>query len=285
MTRFFVNLPLSYNLTQPDTFDFFRHNAISPELGLDLLTLEVYSTAHHKITAGKFEHQKLKTAVHMPFIDLKPGSPDNYIHEASIRRLKEAVAFAKLYSPEHIIAHTGYVPNVYNGHYSRWIENSLIAWRAILDEAGDIPVYLENVYEQDPTEIGDLLSELGGRAGFCFDLGHWFSFGGGKKGGDLTSWLQGLGPYLRHLHLHDNDGLHDEHLGLGTGKIPFVELFAGLELLDLCPGFTLEPHSPYDFEKSLEFICQRQYWFSLLGFKKNDFDHIHRLKSRVQTLR
>ncbi len=77
-----------------------------------------------------------------------------------------------------------------------------------------------------------------------------------------------MAPYLRHMHLHDNDGVADKHLGLGVGSIPWSELFAGLELLDLAPTFTLEPHTKEDLEHSWKFIKKTSIMFSRLGIKK-----------------
>ncbi|RQD59368.1 MAG: sugar phosphate isomerase/epimerase [Desulfonatronovibrio sp. MSAO_Bac4] len=279
MTSFFVNLPLKFTVSHPEYQSFFLQNKICPELGLDCLSMDDLPSKWHTEKAKAFLDKKLKVSVHMPFLDLNPGSLDKYVREASEKRLVQAVNLAQKYYPSHIIIHSGYHPGPYDDDYSRWLNNSASTLKNVLKLSKGIPVYLENVYEQDPTFIKDLINELDGKAGFCFDLGHWFSFGQGEKNKDLGYWLQTLAPYLKHLHLHDNFGDIDEHLGMGAGKIPFVELFAGLEFLSISPTFTLEPHSPEDLEQSLEFIRKHQYWFSLLGLRKKDFDFLKGIRS------
>jgi len=281
MTNFFVNLPLGFLSGYPEYEDLFLSNLICPELGIDARSIDFLGPDRHARMAELFQSRGINTAVHMPFIDLQPGSLDEFIRRASTKRLVLAARLGNSYHPRHFIIHSGYRPEIYDNNYSKWLENSVSTWKEVLEEIPDVPVYLENVYEQDPCQIKDLLTELGGRAGFCFDPGHWFSYGRGAQKQDLGHWLQTLAPNLGHLHLHDNDGSSDGHLGMGTGEIPFAQLFAALELLDIHASFTMEPHSREDFEQSLGFILDNQYWFSLLGLKKDDFDHLKEIASGI----
>jgi sugar phosphate isomerase/epimerase len=269
MSNFFVNLPLRYIAREQAYLDFFIKHRLNPELGLDAWSMDRLDLAWHQYVAEKIQLAGLKTAIHLPFLDLMPGSIDQYILQATRERLNKALEIARVYAPCHLIGHLAYDPALEEDFYSFWLENSVKTWQQLLEKAKDIcPIFLENVREQEPAIITDLLSELNGQVGFCFDPGHWFSFGRGKENNNLSHWLQMLAPYIRHLHLHDNHGHLDEHLGMGQGTIPFLELFAGLELLDLKPGFTLEPHSAEDLAHSLNFIHSHRSWFSLLGVKE-----------------
>jgi sugar phosphate isomerase/epimerase len=269
MSIFFVNLPLRYIAREKAYLDFFIKHGLNPELGLDAWSMDCLDFAWHEKTARTIHQAGLKTSIHLPFLDLSPGSIDQYILQATRKRLNKALEIARIYAPCHLIGHPAYDPSLDDDFYSSWLDNSIKTWQQLLDKTGDIcPLFLENVREQDPDVITDLLSELKGDIGFCFDPGHWFSFGRGKENNNLSHWLQKLAPYIRHLHLHDNHGHLDEHLGMGQGTIPFVELFGSLEFLDLKPGFTLEPHSAEDLSHSLNFMHTHRSWFSLLGIKK-----------------
>ncbi|MBT8763323.1 sugar phosphate isomerase/epimerase [Desulfohalobiaceae bacterium Ax17] len=270
MNNFFVNLPLRYIARKKRYLDLFIENRINPELGLEAWSMDKLDLAWHKNVAEKIHRAGLKTAIHLPFLDLMPGSIDQYILQATRKRLDKALEIAKIYEPCHLIGHLAYDSGLDDDFYSFWLENSVQTWQQMAEKTKNTcPIFLENVREQDPTIISDLLSGLNGQVGFCFDLGHWFSFGHGRENNNLGHWLQTLAPYIRHLHLHDNHGHFDEHLGMGQGKIPFVEFFAGLESLELKPGFTLEPHSAEDLAYSLNFMHANRFWFSLLGVKKN----------------
>ena len=122
-------------------------------------------------------------------------------------------------------------------------------------------LFLENTYERGPAAIIALLQSIraaGGKVGaktaFCFDLGHWFSFAGGSGLGNLEAWLELITPWLGHLHLHDNDGNDDQHLGLGRGRIPLESFRAALAGRRLACGFTLEPHDLKSLAVSLDWI-------------------------------
>ena len=86
--------------------------------------------------------------------------------------------------------------------------------------------------------------------GHCFDIGHWFLF----SEVPIDEWLDAMGPYLRHLHLHDNTGKSDAHLPVGEGKIDFPRFFAALAQRSLAPSITLEAHKPRHLRRSSEAV-------------------------------
>ncbi len=265
MENFHVSLPLRYIWENEDYLRFFLHNRLCPELGVDAFILDEVPESWHRKVSTLLEKEGLATAVHLPFIDIHAGSPDSLVREAAEKRLVRGVETAMLYKPQHMIAHNGYNPAGYADFYPRWLENAVATWTSVDQVVDDCPVYLENTVETEPSQIKDVLGTLSDRFGFCFDIGHWFSFSRGWENKDLSTWLQSFGPNLDHLHLHDNDGSDDQHLGMGRGNIPFVEFFAGIEFMELSPGVTLEPHTYEDLEQSIRFMSKHKKWFSLLG--------------------
>jgi sugar phosphate isomerase/epimerase len=61
-------------------------------------------------------------------------------------------------------------------------------------------------------------------------------------------------PWLGQLHLHDNNGDHDQHLAPGRGMVDFSGLFQYLRLHNLHPLITLEPHSEEDLWQALDYL-------------------------------
>lgn len=271
MTRsFFVNLPARFAAQHPAYIDYFLKNSLNPEIGLDIWALEKLDRDWHERTARRFHEQGLRCAVHLPFFDLQPGSVDPGIREASRQRLTQGLDTARVYEPVHLVGHAAFRSELYQDFFSAWLINSTRTWKQVLHTwASHPPLHLENVYESDPGPIRDLVRELGSdRVGFCLDIGHWHSFGHGRDQRNLTSWIQAMSPHVRHLHLHDNAGDADQHLGLGQGTIPWLDLFAGLEFLDLTPTMTLEPHTREDLEQTVGFMIQHPFWFSRLGIPR-----------------
>lgn len=115
---------------------------------------------------------------------------------------------------------------------------------------------LENVYEADPEDIAAIFKQLDKtQVGYCLDVGHQSVFGKTP----LKEWLTLIGGYIGHIHLHDNAGDRDSHLGMGKGNIDFDILFGFLKLLPKLPVITLEPHEPDDLLTSLAYLEQSDF--------------------------
>ncbi len=274
MKRCFVNLPLRYIANNRMYIDYFVRKRINPELGIDAYAIDELTEDWHKSLAERLKKENMECGVHLPFLDLQPGSMDDLILKATRERLKKAMDIAKIYSPKFMVAHANFIP-FYCEFFSKWINRAIETWKQVLEKWPENrpPLYLENVREYDPRPLVDLLSELSSdvdNVKFCFDIGHWSSYGGGSRYKNLSNWIQTLSPYLAHLHLHDNDGVKDQHIGLGLGSIPWEEFFSLLELLNLSPTFTLEPHSKEDMDQCWWFIQKNFHWFSKLGIRRQD---------------
>ncbi|WP_034641330.1 sugar phosphate isomerase/epimerase family protein [Desulfovibrio inopinatus] len=265
MNRYFVNLPLRAILNEPGRLDEFIERKIAPEIGFDALTLDSVEPRDHEMIAERVKSAGLSIGIHLPFHDLQPGSVDHFVREATAKRLQTALDAARIYEPEHLIAHAAFDFNLYRKVYDIWCDRSVSTWRDVLASwPNHPPLYLENTHEKEPQRVLQLVDQLAqydDRVGLCFDIGHWFSFAGGVNKNDLDQWIGVLAPRIRHIHLHDNDGSYDLHLGPGKGNIPFDELLANLNHQNIHPTVTFEPHSSADLELSLDF-AECQMWSS-----------------------
>jgi len=104
----------------------------------------------------------------------------------------------------------------------------------VLRETG-VVVCLENLFSgrgselrqghcADPNEAVrhiDLLNEKAGKEcfGLCLDTGHLHILHG-----DVRTYVRTLGKRIKVLHLHDNDGSADQHLGPYAGTFPWADL-------------------------------------------------------------
>ena len=91
--------------------------------------------------------------------------------------------------------------------------------------------------------------------GLCLDTGHLNAYGDGQ----IQGWVETLGPLTREVHLHDNHGDHDNHLGMGKGTINFDILFKSIKQMPNKPIVTIEPHEQEDFIASLDFLEQADF--------------------------
>ena len=263
MRQYYVNLPLRYAKNQPEYLEMFLEQGISPELGLDNASL-AYEEDWHRSIASMFSRAGLPVSIHLPFLDLQPGSADDVILDATRRRLDQAFALAEIYRPTLMVGHANHDSPAYALElYPVWQERARATWLDLHERwPGHAPVYLENTFEPDPRPLIELLDALDHpKFGACLDIGHWFSFSNGRRKDDLPDWVTALSTHLGHLHLHDNDGSFDQHLGLGEGDIPFEQLFSLLEKHALKPGLTFEPHTREAFESTRRFVKRHPEWF------------------------
>lgn len=70
--------------------------------------------------------------------------------------------------------------------------------------------------------------------GICLDTGHSFLTG------KLLERVHLFGPRLIMAHIHDNNGVYDDHLPPGNGKLPWPELLQTLEKIGFAGPLVLE---------------------------------------------
>ena len=173
--------------------------------------------------------------LHGPFNELFPCAIDPEARNLAARRYRQAIALARDYGADKVVIHAGFNPWLY---YPVWFrEQSAVFWREFLAEDPGVEIVLENVLEQEPEWMTDILRAVDSpRLRLCLDVGHVNAY----SPVDAAQWLRRCAPWISHFHLHNNNGTRDAHDPLFRGSIPMEELLtlAG----DLCPEatFTLE---------------------------------------------
>lgn len=272
---YFVNLPLSWAYHEPVWLERLFERRLNPELGIDAVSIEL-APDWHRETARRIADQGLRCSVHLPFFMPPPGSAIGGERARSVDILCRAAEIAEIYRAAHLIGHPAFRAAENSGAEARpesarygfesrpggeWLEHSATAWKKVL-QTSNAKLFLENTHEDDPVPVICLLERLKAelaaqdaeRTAMCFDAGHWHCFSNGLERDDLEPWIEYIAPHLGHLHLHDNDGSKDQHIGLGQGRIPLERLFALLEKHRLAPTFTLEPHDLESLAHSLAWL-------------------------------
>lgn len=54
----------------------------------------------------------------------------------------------------------------------------------------------------------------------CLDMGHAYCY----SKVPVLEWAEKLAPCVGHVHIHDNAGNRDSHLGLGKGTLPWEKV-------------------------------------------------------------
>jgi sugar phosphate isomerase/epimerase len=195
----------------------------------------------------------LPISLHGPFADLCPGSFDPMVREVARNRFELAYRTAHSLRVTDIVLHHGHVPGF--SPPERWLPRWVAFWREFLQGKSGVRFHIENVVDRGPRLLSDVVRELGHPdVDICLDIGHAHCY----SNTPVRSWIEELGPWIGYVHLHDNRGVDDEHLGLGQGTLPMAEACAALE--EHAPGaiWALEAQVPY-LEASLEWLDRRGY--------------------------
>lgn len=223
---------------------------INPEVAINHRDLEIYPREAFRDVGEKLQEAGLRVTIHAPFLDLRPGAIDPQIRRVTVTRITQVLDLAVFFRPVSIVCHAAFDERYYPSGEKQWLCNSLETFQSFLPqvEALNCPICVENVYEKEPTILRSLLDRVNSPyMRFCFDTGHHNVFAEAPVG----FWIDMMSPYLTQLHIHDNQGVNDQHLPPGEGSFPFPDFFAMLRTRKLTPIVTLETHSIENFRRAI----------------------------------
>lgn len=258
-----VNIPFSM-LVEKSWQELFFALKINPEIGIDARALDDFGPPAFQEFAERFHAAGRTITLHGPFMDLSPGSPDPKIRDVTRLRFCQLLDAVEIFKPRTVVCHAGYDHERYSFWREEWLDHTIAAWRWLGREIKDrgSRLMLENVYEKNPEELLQVLRPLNPtHVRYCLDIGHLTAF----SKYPVDRWIAATGTYIGQLHLHDNRGDQDSHLGMGEGSIDFAPLFHYVRHMDIPPVVTLEPHQQADFLASLAFLEKSEFpsWFSI----------------------
>lgn len=223
---------------------------LAPEFAIKGPELDILDDLQLQRVADTLKSADIRPSLHAPFFDLNPGALDPLVREVTATRLCQALDVAQRLNSRLMVIHPGVDKWRYPNLEQSWCEHAKNFFEPLSRraEAIDCRLALENIYEETPDVLVELVDDLDSKwFGHCFDIGHWHLFG--KR--PIAEWFDAIGPKLVHLHLHDNHGRSDEHLPVGSGTIDFRPLVSGLAPLAEQPSITLEAHSLEHLTQSL----------------------------------
>ena len=191
--------------------------------------------------------------MHGAFFDVLIFSYDKKIREISGLRVRQSLDIARKIGAKGVVFHTNHNPALTADAYIKnWFDCNENFWRGVLDDYPDLEIYMENMFDTSPDMLAGLAERLADKANFgiCFDYAHAVIYGS-----DIDSWVTALAPYVKHMHINDNDLKNDLHLAAGDGKIDWDRFKYHFET---CFGdvktVLIETSSPENQRRSAEFL-------------------------------
>jgi len=163
----------------------------------------------------------LKYSVHAPFADINIASPSSQMLDAMLKRLEESMMNAQTLDAYMWIFHPGIrsgISSFYPG--MDWLQNQKTVKTLLrLAENYGLKIAIENVPEPYPflmksvDDFSKFFNEIGEDIGIVLDVGH------SNINGQTELFLETFTDKIVHMHLSDNNGEADQHLGIGYGAV------------------------------------------------------------------
>ncbi len=190
-----------------------------------------------------------KVSMHGPFGDLCPGSFDPMVRGVSRNRFDLAYDVAVKLGVKHVVLHHCYTPKT--SPPEQWIKRSVKFWLDFLDnKENQFNYHIENHLENDHKIMAEVVERVN-RPNFdiCLDIGHT------NCCSDMPAmeWIKNLRDKIGYVHLHNNYGEKDEHLGLENGTIPTIKVCESLNVYAPNAIWALET-TLEETRKSIEFL-------------------------------
>jgi len=154
---------------------------------------------------------------HGDFFDVLVFSSDKEIADISVKRIYESMDTALRLGAKKIVFHTNINSAIDKEFYfNHWVDSNEKVFKEVCKKYPDITVLLENMFDHDPRAllaISERMKDVD-NFGVCLDYAHAFL---SKE--DVSEWARKLSPYIKHVHINDNDGRYDLHLPVGEGRI------------------------------------------------------------------
>jgi sugar phosphate isomerase/epimerase len=218
-----IGLSMLYTLSEP------FNRMITQLLKTDSTYVEIVDEGKHTLNNKRIlqlreigKQKKLKLSVHAPFADINPASLSRPILKASMKRLLQSMEYAHALGAYLWVFHPGSKSGISSFYPEADWKQNLQSIRVLHVAAEDygLRIAIENLPEKynflmrNPQDFLRFYKETDlDDIGIVLDTGH------ANLEGQIYPFLRELSEKIVHVHVSDNHGELDEHLGLGRGNI------------------------------------------------------------------
>lgn len=171
-------------------------------------------------------------------------------------RLRQSMEIASRMGLRGVVFHTGRLGRFRAENYLRlWHEANLRFFSELAEAYPRQQIYMENMFDEAPDVMADLAEAMKGveNFGICLDYAH-----AALTDCPQQEWVRALAPYIRHMHINDNNWKNDLHQPVGQGKIDWNEYSRLMEEYGIETSVLVEVSGCEGQRMSLEYMEQHK---------------------------
>jgi len=226
--------------TLKDHLDFYQEHGMNVEIRLtDAEFNREIPVRELEALEEQLRERKIGAFCHLPFHGLHLSCPDPRVMTYSREVLLEGLEIGGILGCKVAVLHSGFSNHVRPNQTEGWKERLIGSLREVVQaaEEEEIVLAIENAYEPDAQVLEEVISAVNSPwLRFCVDLGHAACFSRMAP----EEWILTFKERIISLHVHDNEGLEDEHLACGRGVVGYDQVFEACKEIDLSCNVTLE---------------------------------------------
>lgn len=208
---------------------------------------------------------KGKIGLHGPSWGLDISNPDSDIQKITSKRIDTSLSICSYIGADQLVIHSPY--SVWNFSKKTEVNSApLLEWiveccynslNACVKRAEmlSVTIVIENIQDRDPFLCNMIADRFQSDAvALSVDAGHAHFTHNSFGGSSVEDFIVKAGSKIKHVHLHDNDGLADHHLPIGDGSICWSGVFFALKRLSEVPRLILELNNKRGIDRSISYL-------------------------------
>ena len=200
----------------------------------------------------EYDRDRSKDTLHGVFYDIAPISQDSVIRDHCRMLMRQSMDIAEELGCKGVVFHTGLLAGLNTeGYLSGWLSGMTAFLHELAAKYRGLYIYMENTFENSPVIFNALMDNLKDEpnVALCLDYAH-----AALTSTPAREWFEEMAPYIKHMHLNDNDLISDLHLAAGDGNIDYSELEPLIEKYGVQTQILLEVNGIEKARRSLEYM-------------------------------
>jgi sugar phosphate isomerase/epimerase len=248
-------------VTGEDEFERYLELARQRDLGIEIQEFYLPDLMWGDWRARLDEYQRLladfkgNLSIHNAFYSLDHFGLDPRVLALTQKKYDFIFMIARELGCKQIVSHFVWNPFIRGDWLIRWQEAEVKFWEPYVNRAAEEGIVLvgENTSEPRPDYIKAIVDKIDSdHFKFVLDVGHAHLF----SESPLADWITTFGDDLAYMHLHNNDGITDQHNPLHKGTIDFDAIFQTLDQAGIAPILTTEIYDP-GLPESLDYLQEK----------------------------